>query len=406
MRKSNKLAITTTDHSPMVLPHGTVAENDEIANNRPQLSAFLNDAVSAGVREIHFEQDAEVCRVRKRENGQLDESRIDSPTLASDLITEIRGHNTNEHFYGEASFTQRFASGLCTMECSYYPTISGQNLSILIEATSQIAESLDQTSLNSKQIQSLRQLYSKKNTGITLLVGSETGLLQSLYYGLLGELNCVEKKIISIEHKNAKKLARINQLSLANEPDADLITRLATQHADCIFVDWCCSKQTGVMSHLISQYRSATVFMVADNCGQAIAQLTDCATNAKQLATNLQEIVHVKNARQVCPHCAHAYEINGKDMQWLEKHALSKLKEKSYMYATGCERCAFSGSVESQPLLSTYSVDDTLRDAIEFGSVSAITKFSEQIQGNQSVNKQLLKLVAQGKVSFEEYKSG
>ena len=229
--------------------------------------------------------------------------------------------------------------------------------------------------------------------------------MQSVYYGLLGELNCVEKKIVSVEHKNAKHLARINQLSVASLPNAELITRLATQYADIVFIDWLCTRNVAVMSNVFAEYQSATIFVTADSCSQAIAQLSDSALNEKQLATNLKNVVELNKSRLVCPHCAHAYDINGADMQWLEKHSLSKLKAKAYTYATGCERCAFSGSIESKPLVSCYKVDDNMRNAIESRNASAITKASERIQGSHSVAKQRLKLVAAGKVSFEEYKS-
>lgn len=406
MRKSSKLANTLSDHNPMVTSHTAVAENDEIANNRPQLSALITSAVNDGIREIHFEQDAGTCRIRQRKNGQLEETRLNSANLATDLITEIcdlSGHR-NDPLYGELAFTQRFGTGQCTLECSYYPTISGQNLSITIEDSGQIPETLDQTSLDTAQIQWLRDLFSKSSTGITLVVGREISLMQSVYYGLLGELNCVEKKIVSIEHKNAKHLARINQLSVASLPNAELITRLATQYADIVFIDWLCSRNAALMSNIFAQYQSATIFVSADSCSQAIAQLSDSALNEKQLATNLKNVVQLKNTRLVCPHCAHAYDINGADMQWLEKHSLSKLKAKAYTYATGCDRCAFSGSIDSQTLVSCYTVDDNMRSAIESRSASAITKASEKMQGSHSVSKQHLKLVAEGKVSFEEYR--
>ncbi len=407
MRKSSKLSSAPSAHNPMVVPHGSVAENDEIADNRPQLSALVTNAIDAGVREIHVEQDAGICRIRQRHNGQLDETRIDSANLAIDLIAEIRGLNStsDDPVYGENAFTQRFSIGLCSLECSYYPTISGHNVSIKIEAASQLPDTLDQTTLDTTQIQALRHLYSKHNAGITLVVGSEISLLQPLYYGLLGELNCVEKKIVSIEHKNVKKLARISQLSLANLPNAELITRLASQYADTTFIDWVCSINTAVMSNLFAHYQSATVFITAESCSQAVAQLSDSAVNEKQLATSLRNIVHLKSSRLVCPHCAHSYELNGQDMQWLENHPLSKHKAQTYTYATGCERCEFSGSRKSQPLLSCYTVDDHMRSAIESRSSTAITKASERIQGNHSVNRQHLQLVAQGKVSIEDYKS-
>ncbi len=414
MRKSKSLATSLNRIPNSELPTQHLhAKNDDIASDDWHLSTALQDAISSGSSEIHFEQDKQICRVRKRLNGQLDETRIDSASLVAELIAEVHGIRAVKPnpppitTHGELAITVEANTASYTLHCTYYSTTSGHNLSIRISCSEKIPETLEQTTLDSPQIQLLRNHFSKKSHGLTIVCGPNIDFLQNVYYGLLGETNCVENKIVSLEHHSKKEFPRINQLSLAGLDNADSISQLATQGADKIFIDWQCSKNKLIVKKVLDDYQSATVFVSALDINTAISQLTDYALNERQLATNLSTLIQLDTVRIVCPHCANSHDLNGADMQWLEGQELnSKIKaDSAFVYAPGCERCEYSGSQESVPLMSVCTVDDNIRSAIETRISSDINKAIQQRSGKNTLQGQVSVLVSKGMVSFTEYKT-
>lgn len=411
MRKTNPLV--ASDRNPELTGKHLRAENDDVAHSGLSLTDALQDAIESGSNEIHFEQDAQLCRIRKRINGQLDESRIESANLVTDLITEVEtisninvgSRNPVVASQGDLIIALEINDSHHDLECVYYPTTSGHNLSIRIAGTNQLPETLEQTSLDSSQISLLRDHFTKKSHGLTLICGPDTNMLQDLYYGLLGETNCVEDKIVSLEHHCARDIPRINQLSLSVLENAEKISQLATRYADKLFIDWQCAKNKTLIKNVLNNYQSATIFISAQNASIAISQLTDYALNERQLSTNLSTILHLDSIRTVCSHCANSHELSGADMQWLEGQAIGKKSNGAFVYAPGCDRCDYTGSQTSRPLMSLCRVDDTLRNAIETRNSSAVENVLQKQTGMNSIERQIAALVSTGKVSFTEYKA-
>lgn len=414
MRKTRLLADNQKpDHKSELPGQHFKAENDEVVDGKLRLIDALKDTIESESNEVHFEQDRQLCRIRKRINGQLDEKRIESATLVADLIQEVQRASSVESNqpnlvaanHGDLAITVKIKEVNHRLDCTYYPTTSGHNLTIKIPGVTRLPETLEQTTLEPSQVQSLRDHFSKNSRGLTLVCGPDANMLQAVYYGLLGDTNCVENKIVSLEHRSARDIPRIIQLSLAGLDHAAQLSQLATQHADKLFIDWQCTRNKVLIKNVLNNYQSATVFICTQDANTAISQLTDYALNERQLATNLSTLIHLDSIRMVCPHCANSHELSGADMQWLENQALGKKSKSVFVYAPGCARCDYSGSQTSTPLLSICKVDGNIRTAIETRNTTAIDKAVQQKLGKNAVAQKIVSLVANGKVSFTEYKS-
>lgn len=412
MRKNVQLAVnpTSSTRETDAQDRQISARNDDIVEPGPQFIKILGDAVAANSTEIHFEQSENLCRVRKRVNGELDEIRIESPTLTDELLSELAASQTTAHSVptltsGEHCVKLKLGHTDCMLEYVYYPTSIGKNLTLQIHCEEKLPETLDQTLLNASQIQQIRNHISRKPRGITIIYGKQHELLQSLYYGFIGDANCIENKIVSIEYINRKKIARINHIAVAELSDPIAVARLAAKHADVVFVDAQCTQDQPLLKQILYNKHSAFLFINADNATGAISHLTDVAISERQLASNLTTLIQLDNTRMVCPHCAHTHEINGADMEWLQHNKLGRAKSTALVYAPGCDRCDFSGSQSSQTLVSVCTVEDNLRRAIESRNTAALDSAAQAIVGANSIADQIVELVAKGKVSFTEYKT-
>lgn len=386
------------------------AKNDDLAYTRPLLSNVLEEIIAEDCSEVHFEQDEGLCRIRKRLNGHLDERRIESATLAGDLIEELLGSNQplpDNHAVadtGERTLKLKVGKTDYLLEYIFYPTACGQNLTIHIHCAEKLPETLDQTTLNTFQIQTLRNQVTAIRPGLTIICGPQA-LLQDVYYGFLGDANCVEKKIVSIERINRKKIPRINHIALTELDNPMAAAGIAIKHADLLFIDSQCSQDKTLIRQILDSNRSATLFINTANTTRAIAHLANFAINERQLASNLTTLIQLENTRLVCPHCADTHQLNGQDMQWLQNKPLGRNKNNVLVYTPGCDRCEFSGSIKTQTLLSVCAVEDNLRCAIESRSSANIESATQTILGTNSIPQQIDALVSQGKVSFTEYRA-
>lgn len=414
MRKTNPMDNSLSPaQNPDTLSHRIKAENDEVGEATLSLVPAILATLESGSNEVHFEQDKQLCRIRKRINGQLDESRIESSTLVAELIEEVRELGSNEcgiknmpaANHGEFSVSVEIHDANLRLNCSYFPTTSGHNLTLKINSDKTIPETLEQSSLDSQQTQELRNHILRASHGLTLVCSSNTDLLQQIYYGMLGEVNCVENKVVSLEYNSAREFPRINQLSLASCESVDNIALLATKHADKLFIDWQSATDKQLMRSVLENYQSAIVFIAAHDSTTAIQQLTDYALNERQLATSLSILVNLEQVREICPHCADRHELSGPDMQWLEDQPLGKKTASAFVYAPGCTRCDYSGSQASATLMSVCEINDKIRSAIESRSSTTITTATNQKLGKYSMASKIESMVANGKVSFTEFKA-
>lgn len=412
MRKNVRLAVNSAPpaRDTVALDRPVSARNDDTVAPGPLLVEILREALAANSTEIHFEQSETLCRVRKRVNGQLDEVRIDSSTLTDELLSELATPQKPLHpdpppDHSERCVKLKLGHTDYLLEYLYYPTSSGTNLTIQIHCEARLPETLDQTLLNTSQIHQIRNHLSRKPRGMTIVYGKQHELLQSLYYGFIGDANCIENKIVSIEQINRKQIARVNHIAIAELCDPGAISRLAAKHADLIFVDSQCTNDHSLLTSIINNSHSLFLFINAATATGAIARLTDVAISERQLASNLTTLIQLENTRMVCPHCAHTHEINGTDMEWLQHNRLGRASNAALVYAAGCDRCDFSGSQSSRTLASVCTVEDNLRRAIESRNAEAIDSATRAIVGTNSIADQIAALVALGKVSFTEYKT-
>ncbi len=370
----------------------------------------LKDIIEARLKhghcEIHLQQEADICRVRSRIQGKLDELRITSESMLPELLAQLHaatGAPYQHQLGGEVITATRIAGRQCRLEASYFPTALGCSLTLTITRIDAIPETLDQLPIAAHTIDAIRRHYQSTARGITLVCGRNIEQLHMLYYALLGESNTLEEKVISLERFVTKPFPRINQIRMTNETSH--IAEFATRHADRIFVDCTGTSQATYVNELIAMRQPASLLLCASDSADAIRQLLDSGINEHDLAPAIAAIIEIGDASAICPHCADSYQPGTAELLRLEQHSvITKAAVMDvFVDASGCTKCAHSGRAETIMCASLCKRTDAISSAINSRSTDRIQGALQQSLGKQSVEYQLEALVRSGKSSFTEF---
>ena len=391
-----------------------VAANDD--SIQCFLKTTLQSMMSDNSRELHIEQEKDFCRLRMRVNGQLTERRVFNPTLASELLNAVsqknsafQSHSSANDDFGELNLPVLIDGEKCDLNIWHYKTIVGRCLTLSVAAASVIPEILEQTSLDTQTKQKMRRHFSSPATsGITLICSHSDDLLRSVFYALLGEVNSVERKIVSLQRSIDKHIPRISQVltdcntnhtNPADSPDKNqTLVSTTTRLADHTFVDWISSRDKDITSALHANAQT-TMFWH----GPVTTGLIELFSS-QSFALNLTTIIELSDASLICPHCADSYKPGKSDFKRLPVAAADGSSE-SYFYANGCDRCDDTGVSTLTTVASFCQSTDAIREAIQQQSVEATHQAIAKAQGSSSVAKQLERLARTGKISFEDWLS-
>lgn len=389
------------------------AANDESSDTVNFLKDTVQQKLINGCREIHLEQEPDLCRLRCRSMGQLDEAKLHTDTLVPELIRTFSAmagrhtpHPVEKIRHGEFAFNMVVSGNTYRVDATFYPTNNGTCLTLSLLSSKTIPETLDHTTLNESSRDWLRNHLSTTPQGLTLLCSPNSIPLQDIFYASLCELNSIERKTVSMEHVIHKNVSRITQLPQAGEKNSLAVARIASRHADNVLVDWKSAQNTQLISQLVSDHQPATVFLRATNASIGIRQLIDAGVNERQIAGSIATVIELADVPLICPHCGDTHTLSGRDMQWLDNHTVlcgKKIKD-SFVRAPGCDRCNHTGIRYTQTLLSSCENSDALSTAVESRSCLKIQEALHLGQAEHSLPHQIETLARNGKTSFQEFK--
>ncbi len=421
--------ISNTSNLVVNLDHWCSAANDD--SIQCFLKTTLQSMISGQSRELHIEQETEFCRVRIRINGRLTEQKFYNPDFATELLTAINqesngknpharrpgdtGNNgadsdnagavnaANDEF-GSLTIPVQIDGEKCDLNICRYDTISGKCLTLSVSAASTIPEVLEQTRLDTATKQDIRHHYSSMPVkGITMICSHSDDLLRSVYYALLGEVNNVERKIVSLQNNIDKQVPRVSQILAngnANQSGnkRSLLTAVSTvtRLSDHVFVDWETACDEGIINALQSNAQS-TLFW-RGNVSSGLLQLF----SAENLRLNLHTIIELEDTALICPHCAETYKPGKLDFKRLPE-TMSDQNSGSFFFANGCDRCDDTGVSSLATVTSMCKGTDAIREALANRSLQATERALASAQGRTSIRLQLEALAKTGKISFEDW---
>jgi type II secretory ATPase GspE/PulE/Tfp pilus assembly ATPase PilB-like protein len=350
-------------------------------------------AVALAASDIHFESIGDGLSIRMRVDGTLrEETRLPSEMLAptSVLIKTLAKLDIAEHFMPQdGRFSLAIGEAAIDFRVSVLPTKFGESTVLRVLDRRRLFRGLNDLSADPAIISAIREAANAQS-GLFLVTGPTGSGKTTTLYAALGELDCGDIKVLTIEDPIEYELQNCMQASvdLSLGRTFSTVLRSFLRHdPDKIFVGEIRDEETGQIAlraaltgHLVlSTLHTATPL-------EALVRLVEMGLEKSLLLSCLRGILSQRLLRLNCRHCSEEYAVDGN-----LPPPMDRLAGKTLRRGAGCSHCGGSGY-------------EGRRAFFEFLPAEKIVANSEQLPVQiDSLVADGLEAVGRGEVSLEEF---
>ena len=351
---------------------------------------LLDNAVSKGASDIHFEPYQHSYRVRLRVDGILHPVTLSTTEMTNQLSAQI---STRLKVMAKLDITERrlpqdgrfifthSASQNRDCRINTCPTLFGEKIVIRLLDTNKTSLNLDQLGMDSLQKQHFLNSIQKPQ-GMLLITGpTGSGKTVSLYTAL-NVLNSPSKNISTVEEPIEIHLDGINQIDINSKIGLDYATALRAllrQDPDVIMIGEIRDPETAKIAIQAAQTGHLVLASLHTNSAiESLSRLSNLGVTAFNIASAVTLIIAQRLARKLCPHCKTPDHI-----------------------AVGCTQCTqgYHGRIG---IFEVMPLSLTLRNMLIEGSHLGDIQQQAHQEGFRSLHESALDKVNQGLTSMAE----
>ncbi|MCI0329738.1 MAG: GspE/PulE family protein [candidate division Zixibacteria bacterium] len=370
---------------------------------------LVNLLLTQGIRDtasdIHIEPEEAHLRVRFRIHGLMREAANPPRELAPAIVSRIKimanMDVSEKRLPQDGRFTYRVEKHEVDFRVSTLPTIFGEKVVLRILDKSSLAIHLDKIGLPAALLSRLRQGM-KKPEGFILVTGPTGSGKTSTLYGMLRELNSVEKNIITVEDPVEYHIPFISQVQTNEKAGlffANALRSILRQDPDIIMVGEIRDRETAeiaVRSALTGHLVLSTLH--ANDAPSTTARLLDMGVEAYLLAASLISVVAQRLVRRICPACKEKVTVP----ESLKKELWIDDPNAVFHRGAGCRECKQSGFSGRLGLFEMLVVTDSIRELIAGRSSTAAILAEARKQGMKLLRQDGAEKILAGLTTVEE----
>jgi type IV pilus assembly protein PilB len=253
---------------------------------------------------------------------------------------------------------------------STLPAIFGEKVVLRILDRANALTTVDQLGLSAKTKESLLSL-SHRPYGMVLVTGPTGSGKTTTLYSLLGEINSIDKNIITLEDPVEYSLPGISQVQVNTKTGLTFAAGLRSilrQDPDVIMVGEIRDPETAqlaVQAALTGHLVFSTLH--TNSASGAVARLTDMKIENFLLTSSLAGVVAQRLVRKLCPNCRRPYRLSN---EMAEKLGISERSGDEFYRAVGCNMCRQLGYQGRIAVHEVITVGPRLRECINRGHAS------------------------------------
>ena len=341
-------------------------------DNKPVVdivNEIIEDGISKGASDIHFDPDEKSINVRMRVDGELHDYCKIPDSVKKNIVTRVKiisGMNiTESRLPQDGAIKKLDESGVkMDLRVSSLPTIHGEKIVIRILDYSLSLSGLETLGLSPENLAKIKKAIASPN-GIILLAGATGSGKSTTVYAMLQVLNTPERNIITVEDPVEMKMQGLNQVQVMSEIGLDFNATLRSilrQDPDIIMIGEIRDDETAriaVRASITGHLVLSTIH--TNNSLNTIERLLDMEVERYLLGTSLDCIISQRLVKKLCPKCRKsrpttAYEKN------LFKAVTGKDIESIYE-PVGCDSC-IGGYKGRTGVHEVLLLNQEIRDAI------------------------------------------
>lgn len=380
---------------------------DEDAPVIRMVNSILVQAVQGRCSDIHIEPQEKDLRVRFRVDGELYEV-LSLPQLSqAAVISRIKISANMDIAEKRVPQDGRFRMVVDGREVDFrvstLPTALGEKAVLRILDRGSALTRVDQLGLSPHNKEYLLSL-SRRPHGMLLVTGPTGSGKTTTLYSVLGEVNSVDKNIITLEDPIEYTLAGINQVQInlrAGLTFASGLRSILRQDPDIIMVGEIRDQETAqlaVQAALTGHLVLSTLH--TNSAAGTIARIKDMGIEDFLLASSLSGIVSQRLVRQLCPNCKEKYNLAE---ETASKLGMPEESGHEFYRPVGCNMCRQLGYQGRIALHEIMVVGPRVRELINRGENSEDEiEATARREGMVTIREDGMEKARQGKTSLEE----
>jgi type IV pilus assembly protein PilB len=346
-----------------------VSEMQASAEDAPVIKlvySILAQAVGEGASDIHLEPEEGELRIRFRVDGVLKEAAHVPKRMISAVISRLK--IMSELDIAEKRVPQDGRVSVAVEErridlrVTTLPTQRGEGATIRILDESNSQRSLDDLGMDGSARARFEDAFHQAY-GAVLVTGPTGSGKSTTLYAALGELNEVEKKIITIEDPVEYRIDGVNQMNVNRKAGLDFATGLRSilrADPDIVMVGEIRDAETAriAIEAALTGHMMLTTLHTNDAPG-AIARLNEMGIESFLTASSVDCVVAQRLARKLCPNCKRRAIIPAAAL--VEAGIRVGADVEAYE-PVGCPRCNQGGYRGRVGIYSVMSLSDKLKE--------------------------------------------
>jgi general secretion pathway protein E len=277
------------------------------------VSDILNQAVSDGATDVHFEpQEGQLC-IRCRVDGLLvpmpvpDNLLRYQDAIISRLKIMARLNISERRLPQDGRINFKTAGGSLDIRVSTIPTIYAESVSLRLLNQRREAYSMDRVGLNADEQRQIGQVLDFPH-GLVLVTGPTGSGKSTSLNAFLRKLNAPELRIVTIEDPIEYEVPGANQMQVRPEIGlsfADALRHVLRQDPDVIMVGEIRDRETAdiaIRASLTGHLVFSTLH--TNDAAGAITRLVDMGIEPFLVASAVELVIAQRLVRRLCAECA------------------------------------------------------------------------------------------------------
>lgn len=385
----------------------TVLKIDDDAPVVRMVNSILAQAVQGRASDIHIEPQEKDIRVRFRMDGQLYEV-LNLPKKSSGAVVSrikiMAGMDIAEkRIPQDGRVRMNFEGRTVDFRISTLPAVFGEKVVLRVLDRANALTLVDQLSLSAKNKEYLLSL-SHRPHGMVLVTGPTGSGKTTTLYSLLGEINSIDKNIVTLEDPVEYSLPGINQVQVNPKTGLTFATGLRSilrQDPDVIMVGEIRDQETAqlaVQAALTGHLVFSTLH--TNSAAGAVARLTDMNIENFLLASSLAGVIAQRLVRRLCPNCRRSYRLS---QEMADKLDIPERRGEEFYRAVGCNMCRQLGYQGRIAVHEVITLGPRLRDCINRGDTSEdVIERTAVGEGMVTIKKDGVNKALEGLTTLEE----
>jgi len=390
-----------------------VEERDllDLANEAPIIK-IINLIISGAIKErasdIHIEPLEHDLRVRYRIDGVLYE--VLSPPKAYQSAITSRIKIMSNMDIAERRLPQdgrikiKLSGREIDIRVSCIPIAHGERVVMRLLDKSQFLLSLSELGLHDDDYAYVRRLIQNPH-GIILVTGPTGSGKTTTLYAALGEINSLERNIITVEDPIEYEMAGIGQMQVHEKIGltfANALRSFVRQDPDVILVGEIRDRETAemaVQSALTGHLVFSTIH--TNDAAGAITRLLNMRIEPFLISSSVIAVMAQRLVRLICPHCKEPYDVDPASLKDLGITP-EMLEDRQLYRGRGCDACHGRGYMGRTAIYEILPITPRMQELVLADVDSNVIKREALDEGMHTLRMDGARKVLAGSTTVEE----